>query len=193
MSKWLIVGLGNIGEEYEYTRHNIGFNVIDAFVQRHEEKFSPNKLGDTATVNWKGKIFICLKPATYMNLSGKAVLYWMQKEQIERHQILIIVDDLALPLSILKLRPGGGDAGHNGLKSIQEHLQTQQYPKLRFGIGNDFPKGKQVNFVLGKWTPTEIPIVEKKIETSIHIIESLAIIGIEKTMNLYNKQHFTVT
>lgn len=193
MSKWLIVGLGNIGEEYAHTRHNIGFDILDAFVQKHKAKFSVDRLADSAIVKWKGKIFICIKPTTYMNLSGKAVAYWMQKEKVDLSNLLVIVDELALPLNTLRLRPAGSDAGHNGLKSIQEHLQTQQFPKLRFGIGNNFPKGKQVEFVLGKWGPTETIIVQKKIDTSIHIIESLATIGIEKTMSLYNNQYFTVT
>lgn len=193
MSKWLIVGLGNIGEEYAHTRHNIGFDILDAFVQKHKENFSVDQLADSTIVKWKGKIFICIKPTTYMNLSGKAVAYWMQKEKVDLSNLLIIVDELALPLNTLRLRPTGSDAGHNGLKSVQEHLQTQQFPKLRFGIGNNFPKGKQVEFVLGKWTPSETIIVQKKIDTSIHIIESLATIGIEKTMSLYNNQHFTVT
>lgn len=188
MSKWLIVGLGNIGEEYAHTRHNIGFDVVDVFVQQHNTLFISNRLADTAIVRWKGKIFVCIKPNTYMNLSGKAVVYWMQKEKIDIQNILVIVDDLALPLSTLRLRPAGSDAGHNGLKSIQEHLQTQQYPKLRFGIGNHFPKGRQVEFVLGKWAATEKPIVQEKIKICVSIIESLAAIGIEKTMNLYNNR-----
>ena len=190
MSKWLIVGLGNIGGEYTHTRHNIGFDVVDVFVQQHNTLFVSNRLADTATVRWKGKIFVCLKPNTYMNLSGKAVAYWMQKEKIDIQNILVIVDDLALPLSTLRLRPTGSDAGHNGLKSIQEHLQTQQYPKLRFGIGNNFPKGRQVEFVLGKWTATEILIIQEKIKACVSIIESVAAIGIEKTMNIYNNQLF---
>lgn len=190
MSKWLIVGLGNIGEEYAHTRHNIGFDVVDVFVQQHNTLFASNRLADTATVRWKGKIFVCIKPNTYMNLSGKAVAYWMQKEKIDIQNILVIVDDLALPLSTLRLRPTGSDAGHNGLKSIQEHLQTQQYPKLRFGIGNNFLKGRQVEFVLGKWTATENPIVQEKIKVCVSIIESVATVGIEKTMNLYNNQLF---
>ena len=190
MSKWLIVGLGNIGEEYAHTRHNIGFDVVDVFVQQHNTLFVSNRLADTATVRWKGKIFVCIKPNTYMNLSGKAVAYWMQKEKIDIQNILVIVDDLALPLSTLRLRPTGSDAGHNGLKSIQEHLQTQQYPKLRFGIGNNFPKGRQVEFVLGKWAATESPTVQAKIKVCVSIIESVATVGIEKTMNLYNNQLF---
>lgn len=190
MSKWLIVGLGNIGGEYTHTRHNIGFDVVDVFVQQHNTLFVSNRLADTATVRWKGKTFICIKPNTYMNLSGKAVAYWMQKEKIDIQNILVIVDDLALPLSTLRLRPTGSDAGHNGLKSIQEHLQTQQYPKLRFGIGNNFPKGRQVEFVLGKWTATEILIIQEKIKACVSIIESVAAIGIEKTMNIYNNQLF---
>ncbi len=190
MSKWLIVGLGNIGEEYAHTRHNIGFDVLDAFVQKHGEKFAVDRFADMATVKWAGKMLICIKPTTYMNLSGKAVAYWMQREKIVPSHVLVIVDDLALPLESLRLRPAGSDAGHNGLKSINEYVQNQNYPRLRFGIGNHFPRGRQVEFVLGKWTIQEESIVQKKVTTSVQIIESITIMGIDKTMSLFNNMTF---
>lgn len=185
--KFLIAGLGNIGMEYDATRHNIGFDVADAFVIKHGGKFDLDRHAFVSTVKWKGKTFIVIKPTTYMNLSGKAVKYWLDKEKIPVENLLVILDDLALPIDTLRLRPGGSDAGHNGLKNIQLILQTQQYPRLRFGIGNDYPKGRQVDFVLGKWAPSELPIVKDKILKSIDIIESFATQGLEKTMNVYNK------
>lgn len=184
--KYLIVGLGNIGAEYEHTRHNIGFDVADAFVAKHRGTFKSDRLADVAECKWKGRIFVVVKPTTYMNLSGKTVKYWMEKEKIPLENIFVIVDELALPLEKLRIRPGGSDAGHNGLKSIQELLGTNQYPRLRFGIGNDFPKGKQVEFVLGKWQPEEQKIIAPKLEKCVEIIESFATIGIERTMNKYN-------
>ncbi|HJW17533.1 MAG TPA: aminoacyl-tRNA hydrolase, partial [Flavisolibacter sp.] len=161
--KFLIVGLGNIGNEYAHTRHNIGFDVVMAFVSKHGGQLKQERLAYMAEVKWKGRIFVCICPTTYMNLSGKAVKYWMDKEKIGIENVLIVVDDLALPLSKLRIRPGGSDAGHNGLKSIQESLGTTAYPKLRFGIGNSFPKGMQSEFVLGKWNKEEEGIVELKI------------------------------
>lgn len=190
MSKFLIVGLGNIGDEYRHTRHNIGFDVVSAFVLKQGGFFKNDRLADVAEVKWKGKTFICIKPTTYMNLSGKAFKYWMDKEKIELANTLTIVDDLALPLERLRLRPSGTDAGHNGLKDIQLTLGTDQYPKLRFGIGNHFPKGRQVDFVLGKWQASEQLIVNQKIEKCIEIIELFAAIGIEKTMSQVNNLVF---
>ncbi|SFE79478.1 peptidyl-tRNA hydrolase, PTH1 family [Chitinophaga sp. CF118] len=184
--KYLIIGLGNIGAEYEHTRHNIGFDVADAFVAKHGGTFKSDRLADMAECKWKGRIFVVIKPTTYMNLSGKAVKYWMDKEKIPRENIFVIVDELALPLDVVRVRPGGSDAGHNGLKSIQELLGTNQYPRLRFGIGNDYPKGKQVEFVLGKWLPAEWTVIVPKLEKCVEIIESFATIGIERTMNKYN-------
>lgn len=184
--KYLIVGLGNIGAEYDHTRHNIGFDVADAFVAKHGGTFKSDRLADMAECKWKGRIFVVVKPTTYMNLSGKTVKYWMDKEKIPLENIFVIVDELALPLEKLRIRPGGSDAGHNGLKSIQELLGTNQYPRLRFGIGNDFPKGKQVEFVLGKWSAEEWKIIVPKMEKCVEIIESFATIGIERTMNKYN-------
>jgi PTH1 family peptidyl-tRNA hydrolase len=190
MNKFLIIGLGNIGDEYRHTRHNIGFDVLSAFVLKHGSFFKPDRLAEVAEVKWKGKIFICIKPTTFMNLSGKAFKYWMDKEKIAVENTLTIVDDLALPLNKIRMRGSGSDAGHNGLKDIQLTLGTDQYPKLRFGIGNDFPKGRQVEFVLGRWLPSEIPMVEKKIAGCAGIIESFAAIGLDKTMNMANSLNF---
>ncbi len=185
--KFLIAGLGNIGAEYDMTRHNIGFDVADAFVIKHDGNFSLDRHAFVATCKWKGKSFTVIKPTTYMNLSGKAVKYWMDKEKIPLENLLVIVDELALPIETLRLRPAGSAAGHNGLKNIELLLQTQQYARLRFGIGNNYPKGKQADFVLSRWTPSELPIVKEKILKSVEIIESFASLGIEKTMNIYNK------
>ncbi len=190
MSKFLITGLGNIGEEYAHTRHNIGFDVVDGFVLKHGGLFKSGRLADVAEVKWKGKIFICIKPTTYMNLSGRAVKYWLDKEKIPIENSLTIVDDLALPLDKLRLRKSGSDAGHNGLKDIQDILGTDEYPKLRFGIGNNFSKGMQVEFVLSKWDKEELSIVKTKIEKCIEVIESFAAIGIDKTMSMVNNLSF---
>jgi len=183
--------LGNVGDEYHRTRHNIGFDVVDAFVLKHDAMFQLSRLAYVAEVKWKGKIFICIKPTTYMNLSGKAFKYWMDKEKIAIENTLTIVDDIALPLSKLRLRPSGSDAGHNGLRDIQLTLGTDVYPKLRFGIGNNFPKGMQVEFVLGRWWNEEVPVVQKKTDKSVEAIEQFAAIGIEKTMNTINNLSFT--
>jgi len=190
MGKYLIAGLGNIGAEYAGTRHNIGFDVLDALVVGKEGRFSVERLAEMVEIKWHGQILVCIKPTTYMNESGRAVKYWMDKEKIAPDHILVVLDDLALPLSRLRLRPGGSDAGHNGLRSIQESLGTNAYPKLRFGIGNNFPKGRQVNFVLGRWTADELPVVQQKIGKSVEIIESFATIGIERTMSQYNNLEF---
>lgn len=185
--KYLIVGLGNIGAEYDATRHNIGFDIADTFVLQHGGPFSLERHAWMAECKWKGKTFVVIKPTTYMNLSGKAVKYWMDKEKIAIENILVLVDDLALPIETLRLRGSGSDAGHNGLKNIQLILATNAYPRLRFGIGNDFAKGRQVEFVLGRWTNAELPIIKEKILKSCEAIESFAAIGLAKTMNLYSK------
>jgi PTH1 family peptidyl-tRNA hydrolase len=192
MGKFLIVGLGNIGAEYAGTRHNIGFDVVDALVAKENGHFGVERLAEMVEMKWKGHILVCIKPTTYMNLSGRAVKYWMDREKIAIGNILVVLDDLALPLSRFRLRPGGSDAGHNGLTSIREVLGTDAYPRLRFGIGNDFPRGRQVDFVLGKWVAAELPLVRLKIEKSVELIESFAAIGIERTMTLYNKLDFTL-
>ncbi len=190
--KFLIVGLGNTGDEYAHTRHNIGFDVVNAFVQKHKGTFRVDRLAYVADIKWKGKNFVCICPTTFMNLSGKAVKYWMDKEKIEVTNILVIVDDLALPISKLRVRPGGSDAGHNGLKSIQEIVGTSNYPKLRFGIGNDFPKGHQSDYVLGKWKKDEGPLIKLKIEIAASVIEDFAVQGIAAAMNRVNNQDYSL-
>lgn len=185
--KFLIAGLGNIGAEYDATRHNIGFDVVDVLAIKNNATFKQDRLAAVAEYRWKGKTIIVIKPSTYMNLSGKAIKYWMDKEKVPLEQTLVILDDLALPLGTLRMKSSGNDGGHNGLKSIQECLQTNKYPRLRFGVGNDFPKGMQVEFVLGKWTSDEFPLVKERILTSVEMIESFAFRGIQLTMNQYNK------
>lgn len=192
MAKFLIIGLGNPGREYDYTRHNIGFDVVTAFVLKHGGFFHSGRLADVAEVKWKGRIFVCIKPTTFMNLSGRAFKYWMDKEKVSIENTLTIVDDLALPIEKLRLRKSGSDAGHNGLRDIQNILGTDAYPKLRFGIGNQFPKGMQVEFVLSTWRKEEIPVVREKIEKSLEIIESFATIGIDQTMSLVNHLSFPI-
>lgn len=193
MTKFLITGLGNPGSQYAHTRHNIGFDVLDAFALRHKVFFQPARLADVTEVRWKGKIFICIKPTTFMNLSGRAVKYWLDKEKISVENSLTIVDDLALPISRLRLRKSGSDAGHNGLKDIQNILGTDGYPKLRFGIGDQYPKGMQVEFVLSRWLPEEKATVKLKIEKSVEIIENFATIGIDKTMSNVNNVIFNAS
>ena len=189
--KFLIVGVGNVGNEYSHTRHNIGFDVLNAFVHKHGGSFKADRLVYLAEIKWKGKQFVCICPTTYVNLSGKAVKYWMDKEKIPVENVLVIVDDVALPLNKLRLRPGGSDAGHNGLKNIQEMLGTTEYAKLRFGIGNDYPKGYQVDYVLGKWKKEEEPLVKLKIEKSVEVIENFAVMGISMAMNQVNNKEFS--
>jgi peptidyl-tRNA hydrolase, PTH1 family len=185
--KFLIVGLGNIGTEYDATRHNIGFEVADTFVIKNDGSYSLDRHAFMSEIKWKGKTFIVIKPTTFMNLSGKAVKYWLDKEKIPLENMLVIVDDLALPLGTLRLRASGSDAGHNGLKNIQLVLTTNQYPRLRFGIGSDFPKGRQIDFVLGKWKPSEVPFVKDSLLKSVDAIECFATQGIGKAMTLFNK------
>jgi len=190
--KFLIVGLGNIGDDYTGTRHNIGFDVADALAQKHGGFFAVNRLAQVCDIKWKGKKLIIIKPGTFMNRSGQAVKYWMEKESVPLEQLLVIVDDIAIPLSRIRLRPSGSCAGHNGLRSIEEALLTDKYPRLRFGIGNNFPKGGQADFVLDRWTSEELPLVKQKIEKCMEVIENFIAIGIERTMNEANKLEFTL-
>lgn len=190
--KFLIAGLGNIGDEYAHTRHNIGFDVVNAFVQKHGGALRTGRLAYVAEIKWKGKMFVCICPTTYMNLSGKAVKYWMDKEKIVIENILVVLDDLSLPLNKIRVRPTGSAGGHNGLKSIQESLGSADYPKLRFGIGNDFAKGYQSDFVLGKWNKEEAPLVKLKIDKSVEVIETFATQGIATAMNQVNNQVFSL-
>ena len=185
--KYLIIGLGNVGPEYDATRHNIGFDAADVFVIKNSGSFSLQRHAFKAEVKWKGRTFIVIKPTTYMNLSGKAMKYWMDAEKIPIENTLTIVDDLALPLGALRLRAGGSDAGHNGLKNIAEVLGTLQYPRLRFGIGADFPKGRQVDFVLGKWRSEEMAVIKDTLVKVPGVIESWATVGLEKTMGTVNR------
>jgi len=187
MTKFLIVGLGNIGGEYDNTRHNIGFDVLDALVKKYDASFQTDRLASYSKFNIKGKQVHCIKPSTYMNLSGKALVYWKNKLNIEISNTLIITDDLSLPVAKLRIRSKGSDAGHNGLKSINESIQTIEYPRLRFGIGNIFPKGGQVQFVLGKWSEDEVGPVSEGIEKSVQAIEAFVLEGIERTMNKINQ------
>ncbi len=184
--KYLIAGLGNIGNEYAHTRHNIGFDVVAAFVNKHGGALKQDRLAYVAEIKWKGRTFVCICPTTYMNLSGKAIKYWLDKSKIAIENLLVIVDEVALPVNKIRLRPGGSDAGHNGLKNIFEILGTKEYPRLRFGIGNNFPKGLQVEYVLGKWTAEETPLVKKKIDLCVEVIESFATIGLSLTMTKFN-------
>lgn len=186
MSKFLIIGLGNPGNEYANTRHNIGFDVVAAFVHKHGGSFVVERLAYVAEVKWKGKVFVCVCPTTFMNLSGRAFKYWLDKEKVPLENTLTIVDDLALPLDKIRLRPAGSAGGHNGLKDIENILGADNYPKLRFGIGNDYPKGRQADFVLNKWTKQEEPLVRLKIEKCVEIIEQFAATGIDATMTAVN-------
>lgn len=187
MSKFLFIGLGNIGTEYANTRHNIGFDVLNAFVLKHGGSFKVDRLAYVAEIKLKGKLVVCVCPTTYMNLSGRAFKYWQDKTKVPLENTLTIVDDLALPLDKLRLRQTGTDAGHNGLKDIQNILGTDKYPKLRFGIGNNYPKGMQADFVLSKWLKAEEPTVLLKIEKCLELMESFISIGIEQTMTAFNK------
>ncbi len=190
MEKYLVAGLGNIGTEYNNTRHNIGFDVVDAFVRRLGGTFSVERLAAIAYVKVKGRTVVCIKPTTYMNLSGKALAYWLQKEKIIVENSITILDDLALPLDKVRLRASGSDAGHNGLKDIQATLGTTEYPRLRFGIGSEYPKGQQVDFVLGKWKEAEMPIVLQKIDACTTLLEKFILEGINKTMTEANRLSF---
>ena len=186
--KYLIVGLGNIGEEYANTRHNIGFVILDALAQISEVTFSVNRYAMLAKMKFKGRTFILAKPSTYMNLSGKAVRYWLNKENIPLDRLLIVVDDIALPLGTLRMKIKGGDGGHNGLISIIENLETINFPRLRIGIGDEFAQGFQVDYVLNKWTKQEEKIMIPRIKIAVEMIKCFGTIGIERTMSEYNNK-----
>ena len=186
--KYLIVGLGNIGPDYHNTRHNIGFDVLDSFVKDSKFPFEVQRYGEVSEYKFKGRKLILLKPSTFMNLSGNAINYWLQKEKIPLENLMVIVDDLALPFGNLKLKPKGGDAGHNGLKHINEIIGHQKYNRLRFGIGNEFLRGQQVDFVLGKWSNEEKEALEKPINICHQIIKSFCTVGIGRTMNQFNSK-----
>ncbi len=186
MKKFLIVGLGNIGPKYENTRHNIGFKILDELAREKEVAFETQKLGDVASFKYKGRTFVLLKPSTYMNLSGKAVNYWMQKEKIALENLLVVTDDLNLPFGTLRLKTKGSDGGHNGLKDIQAQLNTTKYNRFRFGISDEFSKGNQVNYVLGEWDELEEKKLPERLKTSAELIQSFGTAGVSNTMNTFN-------
>ena len=186
MKKFLIVGLGNIGEKYHNTRHNIGFKILDELSKSKEFTFEDAKLGAVATFKHKGKSVLCLKPSTYMNLSGKAVRYWMEKESIPLENVLIVTDDINLSFGTIRLKTKGSDGGHNGLKDIQNTLQTTTYNRFRFGVGSNFGKGRQVDYVLGEWNEEETSKMTERLEKSVELIVSFVFAGVKNTMNQFN-------
>ncbi|MCG9970657.1 aminoacyl-tRNA hydrolase [Christiangramia crocea] len=186
MKKFLIVGLGNIGPKYENTRHNVGFKILDELAREKEVAFETQKLGDVATFRFKGRTFILLKPSTYMNLSGKAVNYWMQKEKISLENLLVVTDDLNLSFGTLRLKTKGSDGGHNGLKDIQSQLNTTKYNRFRFGISDEFSHGQQVDYVLGEWSEKEEEKLPERLKTSAELILSFGAAGVSNTMNAFN-------
>ena len=186
MKKYLIVGLGNIGANYAYTRHNIGFKILDHFAAQENISFETQKLGDIATFKLKGRTFIFLKPSTYMNLSGKAVVYWLAKENIPLENLLVVTDDLNLSFGNIRVKTKGSDGGHNGLKDIQNKLNTTTYNRFRFGISDAFNKGQQVDYVLGEWTTEENEKLKERLDKSIELIKSFGLAGITNTMNTFN-------
>ena len=186
MKKYLIVGLGNKGNEYDDTRHNIGFKVLDELAKAQEVNFETQKLGATTRFKFKGRTFILLKPSTYMNLSGKSVKYWLEKERVPLENLLIICDDLNISFGTIRLKPKGSAGGHNGLKSINEILNTQQYARFRFGISDEFKTGRQVDYVLGKWDDKENQLLPERLEKSIQLIKSFGTAGTANTMSEFN-------
>lgn len=186
MSKFLIVGLGNIGEKYTNTRHNIGFKILDLVAQEHNVTFNTEKLADLTSFRFKGKTFILLKPTTYMNLSGKAVKYWMDKEKIALENLLVVTDDVHIDFGTIRVKAKGSAGGHNGLKDIQEKLNSQNYARFRFGVGADFPKGRQADFVLGEWSKEENSQLIERLPTSAKLITSFGASGLANTMNTFN-------
>jgi len=186
MMKYLIVGLGNIGSEYEETRHNIGFKILDAFVDASNSSFKTERLGDVAQIKYKGRALVCLKPSTYMNLSGRAIRYWMQQEKIPQERILVIADEISLPFGKIRLRGKGSDGGHNGLKNVQEILGNSNYARVRFGIAAEYSKGKQVDYVLGKWNSEEKDGLQERIEIVVELIKSFTTNPIQRVMSEFN-------
>ncbi len=188
MSKFLIAGLGNIGEEYAGTRHNAGFEIADALALDAGVLFRSDRLASVAEFKFKGKQIVLIKPTTYMNSSGKAVNYWMQAEKIKPENLLVLVDELAFPFGQIRIHPKGSDGGHNGLKDIQATLDTQNYTRLRFGIANTFGKGKQVDYVLGKWEGEERKLLQERIDAAVAAVKSFVFAGLAQTMNFYNSK-----
>lgn len=186
MKKFLIVGLGNIGEKYAKTRHNIGFQILDELAKEQDAKFETEKLGDIASFRFKGRTFILLKPSTYMNLSGKALKYWMTKEKVSIENVLVVTDDVNIDFGSIRIKSKGSAGGHNGMKDIEAKLGSQKYPRFRFGVGGNYPKGRQVDFVLGEWNKEEQSQLIERIPTSVKAILSFGTDGINNTMNNYN-------
>jgi PTH1 family peptidyl-tRNA hydrolase len=184
--KYLIVGLGNIGSEYENTRHNIGFKVLDAFAEVSGTSFSSGRLANVAEAKFKGRTLVLVKPTTYMNLSGKAVNYWLQQEKIPLENMLVITDDLALPFGTIRVKGQGSDGGHNGLKDLLATVGHRQWPRFRYGVGNEFQAGRQVDYVLGNWSDEESSNMDERLEKSIEVIRGFCTIGLARTMNSYN-------
>lgn len=186
MKKYLIVGLGNIGDKYQNTRHNIGFSVLDNLAKEKDIIFETKKLGDLTTFRFKGRTFVLLKPSTYMNLSGKSIKYWMENEKIPLENILVVTDDVNIPFGTIRLKNNGNAGGHNGMQDVQDILQTNKYARLRFGVGADYKKGQQVDFVLGKWSNEEQEKLSERMETINKAIISFGLSGINNTMNSFN-------
>ena len=186
LKKFLIVGLGNIGDEYAETRHNIGFKILDEVAKTNDFTFETVKLGDIGSYKIKGRTIICLKPSTYMNRSGKALKYWMDKENIPQSNVLVITDDINLPFGTIRIKTKGSNGGHNGLKDVEFFLQTILYNRYRFGVGADFGQGRQVEYVLGQWNDEEKALLPERLKKSTEIINSFALAGIARTMNQYN-------
>ncbi|MEN8224265.1 MAG: aminoacyl-tRNA hydrolase [Bacteroidota bacterium] len=186
--KFLIAGLGNIGDEYANTRHNIGFIIADAIANEADAVFKSERYASVTKIRYRGKILVLIKPATYMNLSGKAIRYWMEKENITAERTLVITDDIALPGGTLRMRKKGGDGGHNGLENIIMTLGTEKFPRLRVGIGNEFSRGYQSDYVLGKWTHEEEETMIPKVKTAVEMVKSFVVRGIDQTMTEYNNR-----
>ncbi|MBN1159292.1 MAG: aminoacyl-tRNA hydrolase [Bacteroidales bacterium] len=186
--KYLIAGLGNVGDEYHNTRHNIGFKVLDALAEASDIKFEDKRFGYISEYRYRGRILFLLKPSTYVNLSGRSVNFWLKKKSVPIENLLVILDDLSLPLGAVRLRPGGGDGGHNGLRSIIDVLGHQNFARLRFGIGNDFPYGRQMDYVLSHWTREEESLLTEKIPAGLEVIHSFVTAGLDYTMNTYNNK-----
>ncbi len=186
--KYLIVGLGNIGDEYAHTRHNIGFDVVSRLAADNDVEMLNERYGEVGTMRFRGHILVLLKPNTYMNLSGKAVNYWLQREKIPIENLLVVVDDLALPIGTIRLKGKGSDGGHNGLKNINELLGTSNYARLRFGIGNEFSRGGQIDFVIGHWGEDEASVVKERIGVAVEVIKSYVAVGLQLTMTQFNNK-----
>ena len=186
--KYLVAGLGNIGDEYANTRHNIGFMMLDRLAKEENLVFADKRYGFVSEYKYRGRIFVLLKPSTYMNLSGRAVDYWLKKEKLEPDRLLVLLDDIALPFGTLRLKGKGSDGGHNGLRNINEVLGTQEYARFRFGVGSDFAQGRQIDYVLGQWTEEEKKVLPDRLNLTSDMIRSFGTVGLERTMNFFNNK-----